>query len=399
MRGEPKLIKLIDKAGNLKSPYWYIQYYNGSRSSRISTGYRVGSQDHEAYQALANFCLERTKPVSREASELMIVQALKDYYDEHAAHKPSAATVGYLLKPLTPFWMSYPVSAATSAKANEYIAMRKRAGVKQATIRRELSVLKSAINHEIKEGRIVSAPVFKLPSESPARTRWLTMEESQRLLAECTTPHIKAFTMIMLLTGRRPGEVENLTWFQVDFIAKLIYFDQDGKEASNKRKVPVPMNDDLYTLLADLHAVKTCEHVLEWKGIKAGSVRKAFERALQRAGIKGASRYTLRHTVGTWLAQGGLPLWKIAGLMGHTDTRTTDRNYAKHHPEYLRDVTDALQQTAQKVRNIGDSKNADKRKGAENMVEHRRVELLTSSMPLRGIIKKTSKRARQKCKK
>ncbi len=35
-------------------------------------------------------------------------------------------------------------------------------------------------------------------------------------------------------------------------------------------------------------------------------------------------------------------MWEIAGLMGHTSTRMVERIYAKHHPDFMKRATDAL---------------------------------------------------------
>ena len=60
------------------------------------------------------------------------------------------------------------------------------------------------------------------------------------------------------------------------------------------------------------------------------------------AGIEDATPYTLRHTAATWMAQRGVPMWEIAGLMGHTSTRMVERVYAKHHPDHMQKATRAL---------------------------------------------------------
>ena len=36
------------------------------------------------------------------------------------------------------------------------------------------------------------------------------------------------------------------------------------------------------------------------------------------------------------MANKGVPMWEIAGILGHSSSRTTERVYAKHHPDYLR---------------------------------------------------------------
>jgi integrase len=42
------------------------------------------------------------------------------------------------------------------------------------------------------------------------------------------------------------------------------------------------------------------------------------------------------------MAMKGVPFPEIARLLGHKDSRVTERIYAKHTPEYLRRAVDAL---------------------------------------------------------
>ena len=48
-----------------------------------------------------------------------------------------------------------------------------------------------------------------------------------------------------------------------------------------------------------------------------------------------------RHTAGTLLAKAGVPLWTIAGLLGHSMTKTTEL-YAHFSPEFGRDAVKIL---------------------------------------------------------
>lgn len=54
-----------------------------------------------------------------------------------------------------------------------------------------------------------------------------------------------------------------------------------------------------------------------------------------------ATLRTMRHTCGTWLAQKGVPLFKIGGWLGHTDARTTQL-YAHHSPDYQEEALEAM---------------------------------------------------------
>jgi integrase len=50
--------------------------------------------------------------------------------------------------------------------------------------------------------------------------------------------------------------------------------------------------------------------------------------------LLGVSPHTLRHTCGTWMAQSGVDLWKIAGWLGQSYATTVEL-YAHHHPDFL----------------------------------------------------------------
>jgi hypothetical protein len=44
------------------------------------------------------------------------------------------------------------------------------------------------------------------------------------------------------------------------------------------------------------------------------------------------------------MAQAGVPLWEIAGFLGHADTRMVERHYAHYHPDFQQRATATLQQ-------------------------------------------------------
>ena len=75
------------------------------------------------------------------------------------------------------------------------------------------------------------------------------------------------------------------------------------------------------------------------------SVRKAFDRALTRAGIdKGtdpASRvsfHTLRHTYASLMVMDAVPLMVVARNLGHADTRMVEKHYGHLASSYVREA-------------------------------------------------------------
>lgn len=51
--------------------------------------------------------------------------------------------------------------------------------------------------------------------------------------------------------------------------------------------------------------------------------------------------HVLRHTGATLMVQNGVSMWEIAGIMGDK-LETVEKHYLKHHPDYLKDATSAL---------------------------------------------------------
>ena len=93
-----------------------------------------------------------------------------------------------------------------------YVAKR---GVADGTARRELGVLRSAINYAL-QNRIITQPVaFDLPPRVPTKDRWLTADEAQRLLDAATFDadaalYLPLFILIALYTGRRAEAIMSL---------------------------------------------------------------------------------------------------------------------------------------------------------------------------------------------
>jgi integrase len=150
----------------------------------------------------------------------------------------------------------------------------------------------------------------------------------------------------MLHTGQRPGAVEQLTWFQVDFDEAVIHFDRDGKEQTNKRKATVAMTDEVYDLLTELYKKKETSYVLG----HPGKARRAMENAYKKAGIEKASRYTLRHTALDRLGEVESDRKIITDIAGHTSEQTTLRHYRKSKIERQRKALNKMWSTTQKQR-------------------------------------------------
>ncbi len=85
------------------------------------------------------------------------------------------------------------------------------------------------------------------------------------------------------------------------------------------------------------------DYVIEYGGGKVGSVKKSFARACERAKLKDVTPHVLRHTAAVWMAEAGTSMPEIAAYLGHSDSRITERVYARFSPDFLRGAAQALE--------------------------------------------------------
>jgi integrase len=128
------------------------------------------------------------------------------------------------------------------------------------------------------------------------------------------------------LDGLRPEEVFRIRTENLDFGEKSI-FNPFGKTKAARRKVT--MTEDVLQLLKRRAMNAKSAFVFPAKGDHSrpiGSVRKAHDVAIEKAGIKGHFRlYDLRHTFATRSVAAGVDLPTLSAILGHTSIQMTMR--------------------------------------------------------------------------
>jgi integrase len=85
----------------------------------------------------------------------------------------------------------------------DYIKKRGRAA---GTVRRELGVLVSAINHAHNRGKLTRVVPVELPEVPPSKERWLTREEAGKLIrASRFDPKARLYMPLLILIGLYTG--------------------------------------------------------------------------------------------------------------------------------------------------------------------------------------------------
>ena len=342
------------------SPRWYIVWTDGRRSRRRSTGTADRSQ---AELTLAAFRLEMAGRGGTAAprAAISLASILDDYYDGHASKLPSAEQARIARDHLSRHFGLARITDLTPTAIDGYVKARRDAGRADDTINRELMVLSAAGRYAVRAQRLQSFPPIPLLPRPGPKERWLTRDEAARLLRACRKKrrrHLALFVRLALYTGARPGAVLDLTWDRVDLENRRIRFALPGRSQTNKRRAIVPVMGALYTALQRARRTATSDLVIAYYGDPVHSIKRAFRAIAADAGLTDVTPNTLRHTAGTWASAAGVPLYQVAGMLGHKRIQTTVERYAKHAPEFLMEAARATLRgpSARKLRASDESK-------------------------------------------
>ncbi|MHB8499695.1 MAG: tyrosine-type recombinase/integrase [Candidatus Acidiferrales bacterium] len=196
-----------------------------------------------------------------------------------------------------------------------------------ATVNRALTTLKKLFHHAEKCGYGISNPTrgVEFLNEGPGRMRVVSFQEEIGYLAAAPQP-LKGIAQTILDTGLRPDEVFRIRVENLDFAACTIFI-ASGKTKAARRKVT--MTADVLELLRKRATAAKGSFIFPSKSDperQIGSVRKAHDAAVEKAGIKDHFRlYDLRHTFATRAVAAGVDLPTLGAILGHTTVQMTMR--------------------------------------------------------------------------
>jgi len=216
------------------------------------------------------------------------------------------------------------------------------AGKAAATINRKFALIKHMF-HKASDWLMVDDEMLrmvrkvKMLKEPPGRLRYLTPEEAQRLIAECSL-RLQPIVTLALNSGMRCGEILGLTWGDVDLRNGLIRI---GHSKNGERR-DIPINETVRSVFAGILRRLDSEYVFcDERGNRARSVKNAFIKACRKAGLHDFHFHDLRHSAASFMAMAGVDLMAIKQVLGHKTIQMTLK-YSHLSPNYLRTAVVAL---------------------------------------------------------
>ena len=204
---------MIYKQGNI---YW-IKYYRNGKPYRESTKSKKEADAKRLLKKREGEISEGKLPgvfFNRIKFEELAEDLLRDY---RINEKKSLDRVEASLKHLNQTFQSLRVPQITSTRINSYVDMRLKEGAANATINRELSALKRALNLGARQTppKVDRAPYIQMLQENNVRKGFLEYEDFLAL-RNALPGYLKGFVTFAYTSGWRKTEITSLTWNRVD---------------------------------------------------------------------------------------------------------------------------------------------------------------------------------------
>lgn len=334
------------------SPYYWASYTDASgQRVRCSTGIRKSTAGRrEAEALLAKWKLEahEVKHWNREPSR-SFEDVMVEYMRE-AVNRRSAESIRCFVKELRTSFAGRAMEELRAADIAAHIYRRREDGLANSSINRELEVLSAAINHVRNklEWGLPNPVTGRMLKEPEARVRWITRDESVRLLTaakESRSPYLADLFTLALNTGMRREEMLGLEWKRVDLHAGLIHLEAHHTKSGKRRSVPMNRTAREAIIARARYRATHCPDspwvFCKQNGKRINDARKGFLAACEKAGIENFRFHDLRHTCAAWLVSAGVPLSEVRDLLGHSSVAMTER-YAHLAPERVRNAVAVL---------------------------------------------------------
>ncbi|NEV62272.1 site-specific integrase [Thiorhodococcus minor] len=260
-----------------------------------------------------------------------------------------------------------PLDQLTAWNIEKWRKARLQQGRTPATVNRDLSALKAALQRAIDWELIDRNPLGKVKPakvDNAGVVRYLTQDEERRLrkaleqrdeearearargnawrqergrelMADLGiySDHLTPMVLVSINTGLRRGELFSLQWADVDLDRGNLTVHGSGAKSGRTRHIP--LNAEAVAVLETWKA-QTDGSGLVFKGrdgARFDNTRKAWTALLESAEISGFRWHDLRHHFASRLVMAGVDLNTVRELLGHSDLAMTLR-YAHLAPEH-----------------------------------------------------------------
>lgn len=314
---------------------YYITYWVGGKSHEESCR---STKLEDAQKLLRERLMGTGAAPAHGAKGILVNELLNDLERDYLLNR--RRSIGDMLhsglKRLRPHWASRSAAAVTTEGVTEYQLKRRAEGAADATINREVALLRRAFNlaRQSTPPKIASAPYFPTLKERNVRSGFLEPDQYARL-RDALPQHLKALFVVAYHVGCRRGELlgrrgllSPLKWEQVDLLHDQIVL-KPGTTKNDEGRV-LPIYGEMKPWLVMLREQRDsffpqCPWVFHRNGEPIKDFRGAWKSACKAAGVPELLFHDLRRSAVRNMRKAGLDRKRAMTISGHKTETTFER--------------------------------------------------------------------------
>lgn len=313
----------------------YKDEYGRQRQHKIANAADITFAEarKEAQRVKAKVAVGRNPAEERKAARAIpTLNELAVRYLEFAKTSKKSHDIDerYLRLHLLPHFGKLHLDQLRQEEIVEWLGSKVKAGYAQATVNRWQVILSHMLRLAKQWGvpGTDTNPLAGVKQKDPNNRveRFLSPAETQRLKrAVDASPNtmLKHIVALLLLTGCRKRELLDGKWEEVNFDRKVwrIPTSKTGKPRH------VPLSDDAIAVLRSIPRVGDNPYLVPnpQTGKPFLSIYNSWDSARRSAGLPEVRMHDLRHSAASNLVNSGQSLYVVAKVLGHAQTRTTER--------------------------------------------------------------------------
>lgn len=231
---------------------------------------------------------------------------------------------------LIPKWGKMRVNEVTRSAVAQWLAEKQAEGLAPASVLKIRMMLGRAYSLASQAGvpGCDKNPARGLPTKplNNARNVFLSSEDGVRLklaVAASDNTQLEAIVRLLLLTGARLRELLDAKWSDVH-VDRQSWHIPDTKSGKARW---VPLSITAVDIIQSLPRFKGCPFLIpNPKTLKPYcSIKHSWNTATKRAKLTGLRLHDLRHSAASYMVNGGVSLFTVGKVLGHSSYQSTQR--------------------------------------------------------------------------
>ena len=223
----------------MPSRFWWVQYFVRGRIVSESSGFSdKADAENRLKQRIGEVAAGRRVGPERATVADLCALVIED--NQLRKLRDARHVEWRYASHIEPVLGSLLASRFGSAQVRQYVAQRRSAGASDATINRELAIVRRGFRLGAQEDRplVQRQPAISMLAKDNVRQGFLEQDQYERLLEELPAS-LKALFVCGYNTGARKNELRRIQWEQVDVEAGLIRLSAGQTKGKKPRTLPI----------------------------------------------------------------------------------------------------------------------------------------------------------------